>query len=139
MIKIGTNYNFETKSGQVFNFRSRSAISSIIFMINKLDLLWVPNFIALGIYIFLDQIFLEWRDWYILVLMSNMCYLVIILVLFGGYAVITAYSLVVTARCCLLLLVTARYRSLLLVAIFKMNDSSRVIMFYSVVTIGLLS
>ena len=28
----------------------RSAISDIIFMINELDLLWLPNIIALGIY-----------------------------------------------------------------------------------------
>ena len=33
-----------------YNFGSRSAISNIIFVINKLDLLWVPNFIALEIF-----------------------------------------------------------------------------------------
>ena len=33
----------------VLNFESRSAISNI-FMINELDLLWLANFIALGIY-----------------------------------------------------------------------------------------
>ena len=33
-----------------YNFGSRSAISNIIFMINKLDLLWVLNFIGLEIY-----------------------------------------------------------------------------------------
>ena len=50
-IKIGAHCNFETKYAQVFNLRSRSAtISNIIFMISKLDLFLVPNFIALGIY-----------------------------------------------------------------------------------------
>ena len=48
--------------------------------------------------------------------MSNVCYLVVILVFFGGYLVVTARYLVVNARYCSLpggyyslLLVTARY------------------------------
>ena len=46
----------------------------------------------------------------------------------GGYLVVTTHYLVVTARyqavtggCCSLLVVTARYRSLLLVPNFSMN------------------
>ena len=47
--KIGAHSNFETESPQVYNFGLRSAISNIIFMINELDLLLVPNFTVLGI------------------------------------------------------------------------------------------
>ena len=63
-----------------------------------------------------------------LVLMSNVCCLPVILIFFGGYLVVTACYLVVTARClvvtggyCSLLMVAARYRSLLLVPTFSMN------------------
>ena len=48
--KNRARWNFETKSVQVFNFGSRSSISNVIFMIKELNLLWLPNFIALGIY-----------------------------------------------------------------------------------------
>ena len=47
--KTWAHCNFETKSAQVFHFRSRSAVSNI-FVINEFDLLWLPNFIALQIY-----------------------------------------------------------------------------------------
>ena len=53
-----------------------------------------------------------------LVLMPNVCYLVVVLIFFGGYLVVTARYLVVNARYCWLpggycslLLVTARYYS----------------------------
>ena len=49
-MRIEAQCSFETKPSQIFNFGSRSAISNIISMINELDLLRVPNFIALGIY-----------------------------------------------------------------------------------------
>ena len=43
--------NIEAKSAQIFNYGTRFAILNIIFMFKELDLLWVPNFIALGIHI----------------------------------------------------------------------------------------
>ena len=68
-------------SGQDLQF------SNIKFNINELDLLWVPNFIALEIY-FWDQIFLEWE--------TDTCFNVKCMLLgrnfefFGGYLVVTA-------------------------------------------------
>ena len=63
-----------------------------------------------------------------LVLMSDMFYLSINLVFFGGYLVVTARYLVVSAGYCSLpdgycslVVVTASYRSLLLVATFSMK------------------
>ena len=47
-------------------------------MINELDLLWLPNFIALGIYFIFGTNFRGMRG-LILVLMSNVCYLAVIL------------------------------------------------------------
>ena len=41
-------------------------------MINELDLLWVPNFIALGIY-FLFETKFSWNEGIDLLLMSNVC------------------------------------------------------------------
>ena len=98
--KTGAHYNFETKSAQVFKFGSRSAISNIIFMINELDLLWASNFIALEIYFIFGTKFF-WNEGIDTCLMSNMCYLPVILIFFSGY-------LVVTACYCSLLVVTAR-------------------------------
>ena len=99
--------NLETKSTQVFNFRSRSSISNIVLMIHELDLLWLSNFIALRIY-FIFRAKSSWNEvidtcW----IMSNECYLTVILIFF----VVTWWSLVVTVR----------YRSLLLVPTFSMN------------------
>ena len=71
--------NFGTKFAQGFNFGSWPAISKIIFMINQLDLLWMPNLIALGIYFILGTKF-SWMMGLIVVLMSNVCYLAIILI-----------------------------------------------------------
>ena len=82
---------------------------NIIFKINKLELLWVPNFIALGIYFIFGTKFF-WNVGLILVLMSNMCYLVVILIFL--------WFLVVTAHYCSLL---GGYCSLLLVPTFSMN------------------
>ena len=83
---------------------------NIIFKINKLELLWVPNFIALGIYFIFGTKFF-WNVGLILVLMSNMCYLVVILIFL--------WFLVVTAHYCSLL---GGYCSLLLVPTFNMNS-----------------
>ena len=52
-----THCNFETKFVQVFNFGSRSGTSNITFMINKLDLLWVRNFVTFGIYFIFETKF----------------------------------------------------------------------------------
>ena len=100
---------------------SRSDISNIIFMINELDLLWVPNFIALRFISFLGPNFPGMRR-FILVSMSNVRCLAEILI----FLVATARYFVVTAGYCsftywLLLVVPARYRSLLLVPTFSMN------------------
>ena len=65
----------------------------------------------------------------ILILVSNICYLAVILVFFGGYLVVTAHHLVVTACYCSLpggyyslVVVTARNHSLMFVPTFSMND-----------------
>ena len=126
-LMTGTHCNFQTKSAQVFNFGSRSAISNIVFRINEFDLLWVPHFIALAIYFIFGTKF-TWNEG------IDTCFNVegVLLGLnfdfFCGYSVITACYLVITARYlmatgsyCTLLVVTARYRSLLLVPAFIMN------------------
>ena len=106
-----------------YNFRSRSAVSNIIFMINELDLLSVPNFIALGYISILGPNFPGMRG-LILVLMSNVCYLAVILIflwLLGGYCSLSSgycWLLLITWW---LLLVTGGYSSLLLVSTFSMN------------------
>ena len=99
----------------------------IIFMINEPHLLWVSNLIALGIYFFFGTKF-SWKE------ETDTCFNVEC-VLFGrnvnflgGYFVVTArYIMVTTVYCslptsyCSLLVVTARYRSLLFVSAFNMN------------------
>ena len=107
----------------------------IIFMINEHHLLWVPNFIALGMYFLLETKF-SWRE------ETNTCFNVECVLLdhnfnfLGCYLVVTArYLMVTTGYCslpcgycslscgyCSLLVVTARYRSLLLVPTFSMNE-----------------
>ena len=122
-----TNCNFEVKSAQAFHFGSRSAVSNIIFMINELDLLWVPNFIALGIYFIFGTKF-SWNEG------IDTCFNVECVLLgcnfdfCGGYLVVSAHYVEVTAGCSLLpggywwlLLVTGGYCSLLLVPTFSMN------------------
>ena len=105
------------KSTQVLNFGSRSTISTIIFMINELDLLWLANFIALRIY-FISGTKFSWNGG------VDTCFNVEYVLLgrnfdfLGGYSVVTARYLVVIAR---YLVVTARYFSLLLVPTFSMN------------------
>ena len=71
-------------------------ISDIIFMINELHLLWVPNFIALGIY-FLFGIKFSWKE------ETGTCFDVECVLLgrnfdfLGGYLVVTArYLIMVT-------------------------------------------
>ena len=67
----------------------------------------------------------------ILVLMSNVSYLAVIFHYLGGYLVVTACYLMVTTGYCSLLVVTVRYRSLLIVPTFSMNVSSNISrMFY---------
>ena len=69
-----------------------TAASEGHIFINELDLLWVPNFIALWVYIFfLGPIHLGMRE-LILALMSIVCYLAIILL----FLVITWWLLLVT-------------------------------------------
>ena len=81
---------------------SRSAVSNIIFMINKLDLLWVPTFIALRIYFIFRSKF-SWNEGF------DTCFNVECVLLgrnfdlLEGYLVVTARYLVVTAAYCLLL------------------------------------
>ena len=91
---------------------TKQAEEKLQIMINQLGLLWVSNFIALGIYFIIGTKF-SWDEGIYNFLMSNMCYLAII---FMGF---TARYLVVTAGYCSLLggyswllLVTARYWSL---------------------------
>ena len=92
-------------------------------MINELDLLSVPNFIALGYISILGPNFPGMRG-LILVLMSNVCYLAVILIflwLLGGYCSLSSgycWLLLITWW---LLLVTGGYSSLLLVSTFSMN------------------
>ena len=88
-------------------------------MIDELDFLWEPNFRELEYISFLGQNFPGMRG-LILVLMPNVCYLVEILI----FLVVTTGQLVVTSGYCSLLVVTARYRSLLLIPTFSMNGVS---------------
>ena len=112
--------NFEAKSAEVFNFGSRFTISNIIFMINELDLLSMPNLIALEIY-FIFGTKSSWNE------RIGTCLIVECVLLgrnfdfLGGYLVVATLYLVVTAGYCSLLVVTARYCLLLLVPTFSMN------------------
>ena len=88
----------------------------------------MPNSIALRVYLIFGNNFPGMRG-LILVLVPNVCYLAVIF--FGGYLVVTARYLVVTARYfvvtggyCLLLVVTACYRTLLLLPTFSMNEKN---------------
>ena len=115
--KNRAHWNIETKSAQVFNFGSKSAISNIIFMTNKLDLLWLTNFIALGIY-FSSGTKFSWNEGIDTCFNVDVCYFTVILI----FLVISACYLVVTACYCSLLggywwllLVTGGYYSLPLV------------------------
>ena len=96
-------------------------------MINELHLLWVPNFIALGIYFLFGTKF-SWKE------ETYTCFNVECVLLgwnfdfLGSYLVVIArYLMVAAGYCslpssyCSLLVVTARYRSLLLVLTFNMN------------------
>ena len=67
-----------------------SQFSNIIFKINELDLLWEPYFI------FGTKFF--WNEGLIFVLMSNVCYLVLILFfcwLIGGYCSLPTISFII--------------------------------------------
>ena len=107
-MKLATS-NFETKSAQVFNFGSRSAILNIIFMINVLKLFWVPNFIALGVY-FIFRTKFTWNE------TIGICFNVEYVLLDRNFDFVGGY--------CTWLAVTARYRLLLFVPTFSMNGQS---------------
>ena len=88
----------------------------------------IAQFHSIGIvFHFWDQIFLEWLDWYL-----SQCRMCVTWPLFWfswwlllvsyWFLFVTALYLVVTGGYCSLLVVTARYRSLLLVPTFSMND-----------------
>ena len=106
--KNWSTLQFSDQTAQVFNFRSRSAISNIMFRINEFDLLWGPNFIALAIYFIFGTKF-TWNEG------IDTCFNVegVLLGLnfdfFRGYLVITACYLVITAR---YLMATGGYCSL---------------------------
>ena len=122
-IKIGHIAILKPKSAQVFNLGSRFLVSNIILMINKLDLLWLPNFIALGMVYFIFGTKFSWNE------RIDACFNVECVLLgcnfdfLGGYLVVTARYLVVTAGYWSLLVVTATYWSLLLVHSVSMSDS----------------
>ena len=80
-------------------------------MINELDLLWVPIFIAIGIYLLLGTKF-SWNKG------IDTCFNVECVLLGRNFDFLGGY-LVVTAR---YLVVTARYRSSLLVPTFSINE-----------------
>ena len=90
--------------------------SNIIFDINKLDLLWVSNFMPLEIYFLFGTNFF-WNERSILALMLNVCYLVVILTF-----------LMVT------LVVTARYLPYHLVLIFVLYIYIYILIMYSSLT-----
>ena len=100
----------------------------IIFMINELHLLWVPNFIALGMY-FPFETKSSWSE------QTDTCFNVECVLLdrnfdfLGCYLVVTTCYLMVTTGYCSLpcgiapyLVVTAHYRSLLLVPTCMKNN-----------------
>ena len=116
-IKVGAHCNFETKPAQVLILGQDPQFSNIIFKINQLDLLWVSNFIALGIYfIFGTNISLNEG--------IDTCFHVECVLLarnfdfFGRYLVVTDRYLVVIDPYCSL---HGGYLSLLLVPTFSMN------------------
>ena len=99
-------------------------------MINELDLPWVTNFIAFGHGLGVYFIFVDKFSWNEEIDTFNVeCVLFGLKFDFlGGYLVVTArYLVVIACYCslsggyCLLLVVTARYRSLLLVPTFSVN------------------
>ena len=99
-------------------------------MINELKLLWVPNLIALGIYFIFGTKF-SWNEridtWFNVewvLLGRNFGFLGSYLIVTARYLVVTACYLMVTGCYCSLLVITARYRSLLLVPTFSMNGFS---------------
>ena len=86
-------------------------------MINELDLLWLPNFIALGIYFIfgtklsLNEVIDTCFNVECVLLGRNVDFLGGYLVVTAHYLVVTALYLVVTGSYCSLLVVTACYRS----------------------------
>ena len=96
-------------------------------MINELKLLWVPNLIALGIYFIFGTKFIwneridTWFNVEWVLLGRNFGFLGSYVIVNARYLVVTAAYLMVTGCYCSLLVITARYRSLLLVPTFSMN------------------
>ena len=111
---IRAQCNFENKSAQIFNFRSRTADSNIILKIKELDLLWLPNLIALWIYFIFGTKF-PWNGGIDTWFNIECVFLTIILIfLLGGYCLsllISWWLLVVTAHYWWLLFVTVCYCS----------------------------
>ena len=101
-----------SKFTQVFNFGSRSSISNIISMINELDLLWLPNFIALGIYLVFGTKF-SWNEG------IDTCFNVEYMLLGCDFDFLAGYCLLPSGYW--LLFVTAHYHLLLFAPTFSMN------------------
>ena len=98
-----------------------------MFMINELDLLWLPNFIALGIYFIFATKF-SWNEG------IDTCFNVACVLLgrtfdfLGGYwSLPSDYCLLLLVTWCLLV-VNARYRLLLLAPTFGMNEKNFIIL-----------
>ena len=89
----------------------------IIFMINKLHLLWVSSSIALGIYFLFGTKF-SWNEG------TDTCFNVEKVLLGRNFIflIVTARYLVITTGYCSLLVVTARHRPLPLIPTFRMNE-----------------
>ena len=93
-------FSFGLKCAQALNFDPRSAVSKIIFMINELELLWALNFIALGIFFIFENKF-SWNE------EIDTCFNV---------------ECVFLDEILIFLVITACYRSLLLLPTFSMNE-----------------
>ena len=83
-------------------------------MINQLDLLWLSNFIALGIYFIFGTEF-SWNEGF------DTCFNVEYVLLGRNFDFLGGYCLLLVVTWWLLV-AAARYRSLLLVPTFSMNE-----------------
>ena len=96
--------------------------------INKLDLLWMPNLVGLGMYFLFGTKF-SWNEG------IDICFHVEYVLLsrnfdfLDGYLVVTARYLVLTVTACYLVITTC-YSSLLLVLTFSMNAFNLVLKIY---------
>ena len=98
--------------------------SNIIFKINKLDLLWVPNFVAFEMYFIFETKF-SWNE------ETDTFFNVESVLLGGNFYFFGGYCSLPSGYCLLLLVTwwllveTACYSSLLLVSTIIMNDFSK--------------